>query len=333
MHKVLIAVLVTWSSNTYACDLCSIYNSIQSKKPAENTWQFGVAEQFTSYSRIQQDGRKVENVAHQHLESSITQLYGEYDISDRVGALISLPYINRRYRRVEGEGVARGTEAGIGDLSLLAKVAVVQFEENNSSFFLQLLGGVKLPTGDSDRLKEELEEIHHDGEADAALHPIHGGHHDGGDEVESAIHGHDLALGTGGVDIPVGISIFARDEALFLTAEAQYIFRRWGDYSYRYANDLQWSAGPGVYLISEHTHALAFKVNLSGEFKRKDFGKEKVRADDTALNVVALGPEILLTTQSGLTVDFGLDLPLSIQSSAYQAVESYRVRGAVSYRF
>jgi hypothetical protein len=326
-----------------ACDLCSIVAASDAHNQIPNSIVFGVAEQFTGFDRLQQGGKKFNNSAHQHLESSITQAFVSYDVSDRITLQLTLPYINRRYKRTGESGIERGTEAGVGDLTLLSRLTAFRFQRADQSAFLQLMAGVKLPTGSSDRLKEELEEHHdeteepaHDQEHEASEEHehavrIHGGEQH--DQPPSVVHGHDLALGSGSVDIPLGVSWYAQQGRYFMSADVQYHIRTQGEHFYRYANDLLWSAGPGVYLDFEHGSAVGLCANLSGEYKGKDRGRDDERQDDTSINSLFLGPEITLTHANGLGAELALDLPLMIENSGLQAVPSYRIRAAVTYRF
>ncbi len=321
-----------------ACDLCSIYNAVDAAQLSSNSLRVGLAEQFASFGKVQNDGHYVENEGHQHMESSITQLFGSYSLDSKLSLQVSLPYINRRFKRIENGVVDRGTEAGIGDMSILAKYIPYEYRENATIFYVQLLGGIKLPTGDSDRIREELEEDHHDENAEEpALHmhstliPRHGAHNDDEETIQSAVHGHDLALGTGSYDFPVGFNVFAEHGRVFGAGTLQYVFRTRGDFDYEYADDLTWEAGPGYYLSLGHEHTLALKANLSGEYKRKD-NLNGETAGDTGLRSIFWGPE-LVATAGNWNAEVAWDIPLDINNSEFQAVPDYKIRAAISYRF
>ena len=321
----------------YSCDLCSIYNSLESQKGTAGALQLGVAEQFTSYSRIQNNGTFVDNDEHQRLSSSITQLFAGYNISNSVSAQISLPYINRRFARVEGESIDRGTEAGIGDLPIIVRYTPYNYRESDSAFTIQLLAGIKLPTGSSDRLKEEQQENHHgqvdvqtdDGHMEVEAIPRHEDHDH---EASSVIHGHDLALGSGSVDFPVGARFFAESGRLFGAADFQYTIRNKGDYDYRYANDLLWNVGPAYYIVLHHDTTVALRANLNGEYKGKDFGNGE-QQNGTSINTMFLGPQVLIAAGGCLHGEFGVDFPVHQENSGLQAVASYRFRAGLTYRF
>ena len=72
--------------------------------------------------------------------------------------------------------VNRDTESGHGDASLVGSYAPLRRDKTDRSMTWRASAGVRFPTGDSDRLKEGLNEVEVPG------------------APESAIHGHDLAL-------------------------------------------------------------------------------------------------------------------------------------------
>ena len=189
-----------------------------------------MAEQFTHFATLQEDGHKVPDEVGQRLDSSITQIFAGYNFNHRVGVQLNVPLISRSFRRPEGFEIDRGTESGIGDILLTGHLNAYRHEEKNRTFSWNLLGGIKLPTGDSGRIAEELDEVEVPG------------------APESGIHGHDLTLGSGSVDGLVGTSVYARWKRLFVGASVQYAIRTEGDYNYQFANDLTWAGGPGVLL-------------------------------------------------------------------------------------
>jgi hypothetical protein len=326
MKRICLFTIVTFClcfvERVQACDLCAVYSSVSAESPKAGTFPVSIAEQFTGFDRVQEDGHKIDNSDHQHLESSITQIVGVYEAADNFQFQISLPYINRRFSRVNDGVSEKGTEAGIGDLSLLGRMFPYQYSDGQRSLITRVFAGIKLPTGDADRLREEQSESDLED-----THLRHGDeHHD--DEVPGAIHGHDLALGSGSVDFPVGAGFFGQWDRYFASSDLQYSIRTEGDHNYHYANDLIWNAGPGAYLVLNDEAQIALRATLSGEYKRNDSGHA-----DTAVNSLFLGPELLATIQGQLLANIALDLPLDIKNSGVQAVPSYRIRAALTYRF
>jgi len=296
------------------CDLCAIYSATQARGEIGKGFYAGVAEQFSHFGTVQVDGRKVPNEVGQYLDSSISQLFAGYNFNDRFGVQLNLPVIYRSFKRPEGFEIDRGTESGFGDVSLIGNFLIYRMLRENLTFSWSALGGIKFPTGSTDRIREEFNEVEVPG------------------APESGIHGHDLTLGTGAFDGVVGTGIFTRWKRLFLTAGAQYAIRTKGDFDYQFANDLTWSGGPGVYLVLGHQHTLALQAVVSGEHKDTDTF-QGASADDTGVEAVYLGPQLSFTWSNKLSAQAGADFPITIHNTSLQTVPDYRVRAGLNWHF
>jgi hypothetical protein len=312
--KILSVLAGVVATPVMACDLCSVYSATQARGEVGEGLYSGVAEQFSHFGTVQVDGRRVANEVGQYLNSSISQLFAGYNFSDRFGVQFNLPVIYRSFKRPDGFDIDRGTESGIGDVSLIGNFLAYRTLTENFTFSWSVLGGIKFPTGSTGRIKEEFNEVEVPG------------------APESGIHGHDLTLGTGSFDGIVGTGIFTRWRRLFLSANAQYAIRSKGDFDYRFADDLTWSGGPGVYLALGHKYTLALQAVVSGEHKETDTFKG-ASAGDTGVTAVYLGPYLNFTWSGRLSAQAGADLPVSIDNTSLQTVPDYRVRAAVSWRF
>ena len=315
-HFGLVILLITClAGSTFACDLCAIYSATQAQGETGKGPFAGFAEQFTYFGTVQVDGEKVPNQVGQYLNSSISQVFAGYNFNDRLGLQFNLPVIYRSYKRPDGQGgIDRGSLSGIGDASLLGNAVVYSYEKKNATVLLNLLGGVKFPTGSTSRLTEEFDEVE-----DPVGQP-------------SGIHGHDLTLGSGSYDGIIGSGLFARSGRFFLNGIVQYAIRSEGDYDYQFANDLTWSGGPGGYLVLRDELTLSLQVVVSGEHKGLDTFQGEA-AEDTGVTSVYLGPQINFTCSDKLSVQVALDLPVSIDNTELQTVPDYRVRAGVTWRF
>jgi len=137
----------------------------------------------------------------------------------------------------------------LGDIALLGRFIAFNKAEEEYTVSVSLLGGVEFPTGDSDRLREERDEV----EAPGA--------------PPSGVHGNDLALGSGSFDAIVGAAASARWRRLLFSADVQYFIRTRGDFGYRFGNEVSVSGGPGVYLLLAEEHTLAVQAAISYESK------------------------------------------------------------------
>jgi hypothetical protein len=285
------------------CDLCSVYAATEAQGGSGKGFFGGVAEQFTHFGTVQEDGHKVASEG-QYIDSSVAQVFAGYNFNNNVGVQLNLPVIYRAF----GSETIHGTELGIGDVSLVGTFTPYRHLSERFNFSWTLLGGVKFPTGDSSRLNTP------------------------DSELPEGIGGHDLALGSGSYDGLVGTGASGRWKRLFASASLQYAIRSEGDFQHQYANDLTWFGGPGVYLVLGHQYTLSLQAVVSGETKGKDTFSG-VPDGDSAETLVYLGPQVNLTWGSRLAVVAGVDLPVSRDNSGLQVLPDYRVRGAVTLRF
>src|SRR5436189_5512265 len=134
-----------------ACDLCSVYSAMQARGEIDKGFTVGVAEQFTHYGTLQEDGHKVPNDLDQHLDSSSSQLFAGYNFTDRFGVQVNLPIIHRSFLRADDSGeIERGTESGVGDVSLVSNFLAYRKATKKFTVAWTVHGGVKFPTGTRD---------------------------------------------------------------------------------------------------------------------------------------------------------------------------------------
>src|SRR5437588_2812073 len=245
---------------------------------------------------------------------------------------MNLPLIYREFKRPDGFQIDRGTVSGLGDISLLLKTVLFhyassarrsfEFEgknpvavEHEPDFTVSaiLLTGIKFATGDSSRLEEEFHEVEIPG------------------APESGIHGHDLTLGTGSYDGIFGEQTALRYRNIFFETNIQFTLRGDGAHQYHFANDLNWSGGPGYYFVRQRDVIVGLQLVISGEHKDVDRFRGKP-AEDTGITSNFLGPRIIASWRRW-SAELGVDLPVSIDNTALQVVPNYRLRGGISLQF
>lgn len=295
------------------CDLCNCYSAREARVVNPGFFA-GVYQQYTRFGSLRDDGREVPNEIGQYLDSSITQLLAGYQIGDRFAFQLNLPLVHRSYRRPAGVGIEEGTVSGLGDTAILARYRAFGRIRDGSAMLWNVLGGVKMPTGNSDRLLEELHETEGEG------------------EQPSGVHGHDLTLGTGSWDGLLGTLFYAHHRRVFGEVAVQYAIRSAGRLDYRFANDLIWSVKPGAYLLMNERRTLSAQVVVSGEAKGTDTFRGE-SAKDTGITSVFLGPEVSGTWRHALDASFGVDFPVVLHDTSFQIVPDCRIRAAVVYRF
>jgi hypothetical protein len=302
LPSVLLALAVC-AQSVRACDLCALFSAAQAQGLNARGFFGGVAEQYTHFGTLQEDGQEVAGEG-QYIDSSVSQVFAGYDFSRRFGLQVSLPVIYRSF----GSETQHGTVAGIGDLSVAGTFTAYQKLTERYAFNWSFLGGVKFPTGNASEL----------GVPDSAL--------------PEGIGGHDLALGSGSYDGLVGSSVFARWQRLFLTADLQYAIRTEGAFQHQYANDLTWAGGPGGYLALTDQYTLGLQAIVSGETKGKDTFSG-VPDPDSAETLIYLGPQLNFTWGERWSAEAAVDWAVSRDNSGLQVLPDYRVRAAVTFRF
>jgi len=339
-----LAVLVVAAGTAVACDICAIYTATELQQ-SRTGLRVGLAQQISQFTQLQVDGRRVGNPTSEHLTSAITQFIAGYQIHPKLGIQLAAPWIHRDFRRATATGSATGSETGFGDLSLLLSYAALARTRESGVFRLSTLGGVKLPTGNADRLGEEppprtldpnevrdrLNENMGFRRAPNALRSVRQAHLGPDGSLISGIHDHDLSLGTGSVDPVFGLQLLWTWRRAVLTGHAQYVLRTEGSYDYEFADEMTASLNPGAFVLLNHRHSLAFHFATTLESKGKDTQRGQ-RVQDTALTAVYLGPGLHFTWGSALSLDFALDLPAYLDNSDLQIVPDFRLRAGMVWR-
>ncbi len=331
-------ISISTAAPAFACDLCGCYTpTLEVTHEKSLGFYAGVSEQFTHFGTDRLNGHEVSNPTGQYLDSSNTQIVvGARFLDNRFGLQVNVPLIYRSFKRPAGVAIDRGHESGVGDVSMLANFVVFRkealFRETGGGLskdgettlpavrgqpdfktWLNVTAGLKFPTGDSSRIREEFNEAEVQG------------------APASGIHGHDLALGTGSYDGVFGAEFFLRYKAVFFEAETQFTWRGQGRNSYRYANDFLWSGGPGVYLFRHDDKSLGLQCVLSGETKGLDtFLGEP--ATDTGVTSLYVGPRIVASF-GRVDGEVGVDLPVIMNTTDFQTTPDYRIRAALTIRF
>lgn len=333
----LIALLAPNGSSS-ACDICAVYIATEVAE-GRTGFRIGIAEQFSRFTTAQQGGKEV-GANGERLNSSITQFVIRYQWTDRFAVQANLPFIARTFRRLENDRLTNGDAIGLGDMSLIGTAQAFSRTTDETVFRLSLMGGLKLPTGDSGPLAEEFQPETTSRRRSArrpqqqsgfgSLHESPGG--DPGSGPPSAVRGHDFALGSGSVDGVVGAQLYWAWNRVFLTAGMQYAARTEGDFEYRFADDITWQGGPGYYVLLDHRYTLGLFGSVAGETKGNDVQQGR-KLDDSAITALYVGPGAIFTWGTSLSADFAADLPAFQNNTGLQLVPDYRLRAGLTWRF
>lgn len=310
-----VGLVLASAQSLMACDICGCFDANgqcgmglgpSSKYTTEVAKGLigGVAEQFTHFGTLQDDGHKIDGHG-EFLNSSMSQIFALYNFNKRFGLQLNVPMI---YREWGSDVMPHGHTAGIGDASLVGNFRLYEQFTQDTTITWSVLGGVKFPTGNSSLLNKP------------------------DDELPEGIGGHDLALGSGSFDGLVGTSVYGRWDRWFGSGSVQYAIRSEGDFGQRYANDLIGYGGPGYYVVVKGDYTIALQAVVAGETKGKDTFSG-VADGDSAETVITVGPQVLFSWHNKLNAQLGADLPVYRDNSGEQVMPDYRVRAAVSWKF
>lgn len=332
MKSLLLALICVCASFAPACELCSIYNAESVYNVGEKSSRsfiFTLSEQYIPFETLQVEGRPFPRsrfFQSAFLDSSITHFVPGYNFSSQFGVSLNIPYVYREFRRTEvtpfGKLIdERGSVSGLGDTALIGRWTAFERREMSYTALINVLAGVKFPTGDTDRLEDErVQEIRYQ----KTYGPTHA-HALGG------IHQHDLSPGSGSFDGVFGLTANLRWRRLFFNAQAQYYLRSEA-LDYQMGDLVIVSGGPGVYALLMDSATLSIQANAFYENQNSDLALNQINTQ-TGSTSWYFGPQIAFTWGEHFSGNAGVDVPLRIYNRGIQDVPDYRIHAGVSWKF
>jgi hypothetical protein len=324
------ALLWLAASSVSACDLCAIFSADSARNDSTSGFFATVSEQFTPLRTVQYQGKTLSTpsiLEDAYLDNSMSHIVLGYNLSSRFGISLNAPVIHRTFKRFElrptGIGTEEGSVTGFGDLALIGRWRVFAKSTMKSSVSVNLLGGLKLPTGDASRVSNEVAK----GRVLNALAGGNGHAHEFG-----GVHEHELSLGSGSFDGIMGATANLRRDRWFFNSLWQYYWRTEGEDSFTFGNMMMISGGPGAYLALDKKYTLSLQANAAYETQGRDeyLGS---KSNNTGMTAWYLGPQINFTWGDHLSANAGVDLPLSVANNGLQNVPDYRIHAGLSWRF
>jgi hypothetical protein len=321
-----------------ACELCAIYNASDASGQFNSGFLFTVSEQYIRYGTSQFFGEEVaiDDSLYSYVNSSITHFAPGYNFTPRFGIGLNIPLTYLRFKRTDllyAAGVPptlitdQGKKIGLGDVALIGRWTLFERTRMRYGIVINLLGGVKFPTGDASAIRDEVDQSRL---FESFLPP--GTPHDPLGHSLSSVHQHDLALGSGSYDGVFGLTLNARWHRWFLNSQFQYNLRTSGEEGFRFGDELMVSGGPGFFVFLGETWTLSLGPNAVYDTMARDelLGRPSERTGSTAWY---LGPRLNFTWGIHLSANAGFDMPLRIANNGFQSVPDYRINGGISWRF
>lgn len=332
--RLILAVLLP-ALPSYACELCAVYNAANARGSSQGFFA-GVSEQFTSFSQERLENRELRRARPDRLDRSMIHLVAGYDFNSRFGLSLNAPMAYRDYERFDVRYSRdrppvfvreQGTSFGPGDATLISRLGLVEIMDRQRSLHVNLLAGLKFPTGDARRIREEMDQT---AIYDRLLPP--NTPHDPLGHSISSLHPHELAEGSGSWDGVFGVTVTSRWQRWTFNAQFQYALRGKGEAGFTFGDDLMISGGPGFTLLSKQSGTVSLQALASYETNaRAELAGRK--SDRTGMTAVYAGPQLIATLGSHWSFNAGIDLPLWITANGFQVVPEYRLHGGVSFRW
>ncbi len=323
LNILFLILLLSCISPTWACELCSIFNSIDNQERQSKNFFVGLAYQNQiSSSNAKPDffSQINRNAEKQEIDSNTTQFMANYFFTNSFSLQINIPFIYRKFRRFDGNSYVNGRENGIGDASFLVKYIPFQDFQKTVNYRIEFFTGLKLPTGNSDRLSEVLED------------PILPSFQKHGGPAGSLVGGDDLTLGSGSYDVIFGNNFYLQQARFHLQGNFQYTLKTEGDFNYEFGDDLQWALSPGYYLFLDHSYTTALRLRFSGEYKFKDKLENEKLENSDEFNIF-LGPELVFSFYNNSFLQISHSFVLKNDDSNNEVAAKQRFFASFVYRF
>ncbi len=325
----LAAVNVSRACDSCGCEYCdpglltlptigaSPYAISQMSAVKQSYFFLDLAEQYTDFGTLR--NVPAGTSTDQYENSFQTQFIVGYQINQDLDIQLNVPYIYRNYRIEDDSGdLLNGQVNGLGDIRLIVNYMALRKETTDWSANWRVSGGLKIPTGKAGLL--DLESPSYSGNS-----PLASGN--------TAVGGHDVALGSGSYDVVLGTGVDLNWHRAFFDADADYTIRGTGEAGYRYSNELGWSAGPGYRVWQDDTHSLSVQFRAAGEYKAADTVQGEL-TDDTFVSTVALGPNVMFTWSNVLAAHIQLEVPVVEEyDPGFQALPTFRIKAGITFRF
>jgi hypothetical protein len=324
--RIIIAAVVSLTAaltdTSWACDPCGLHNAVQvpgvinsmratGLQPGAVT--LGAQQQVSTFNVRGENDLRTTNTDLELIKSlSVTQLSLGYNLSSSFATQINTPFIVRNYDRFERFRKVNDTESGIGDISLLGTYSPYSYTDVDSRFFVAAQSGIKLPTGDTGSLKRVASEDQ--------------------TTADQRIQGRGLTLGTGSVDLPIGIVSYGRLGRFVGFGTAQYTVRGEGAADYRFASDLVWSVAPGYLFLIGEDESLSLSLLVSGENKGDD-RLNGARLTKTSSNNTYVGGELFYAVSTKGSFQLALEVPVSLNVGGAAVEPELRARIGAGWSF
>lgn len=322
--KIVVVVIVLFMlsrNNVTACDYCFSSQGISSVAVGSSGVRYDF--RYLHLGKMFSDGEEIVNPTNSQ-ETYIThQLSFYYHLGGKYSVSLYLPFTYRTQLGSGGNGGQQQTTTvisgqmpqhhpsksistdhvgGLSDISLYGRYMIVA--EKESSLFMSINAGIKLPTG-ATTTRSENGEIRHP----------------------------HMQPGTGSIDPLLGVDVFYGGDDYSLSCNLTGTYPTIGAQEYQFGAMLNYSVSGKYNILTFGTmNSLIIAAGVSGELHAQEHMNGKP-LENTGGNTTYIFPGIQLLIGDLFTFDLSYHIPILQQPEGMQLVETSKATAGVQYLF
>lgn len=316
-HLALLTFAAALISSASACE-CGVPHTIN--LPAETSPAGKVfasfRQEFIDANSAYQGESRIGNAAGEYIFTARSSALVGVGVTHEISLFIAPQYIARQYRSLHDGDIESGKVAGFGDMPFGVNYYDCIVHGEKTHLHLGLSAAATAPIGSTEKLREEVDHLSH-------------GHSHG---ASGAVHGHDLALGTGSWGAVFTGRLVLEHGEWIGEANAHYALRTEGDYGYEYADSLGWGLLGGARVYRGPLGNLSVLATVTGTHAGKDRIDGTVY-ENTGHDLIYAGPAVRFESVSGATLEARVELPVYARTGDAHLIASWRAQFGVSFGF
>jgi hypothetical protein len=313
----LLAVTLSGTRSTFACDFCLMHQGIS---PLETLNGAGIriTQRYTLLDSVFQGTNEVSNPGASE-EFWTTDITGFYSINEGFLLMANIPL---RVTRGDGDvstaadgsvdlETDTGGDEGLGDISLLARYTFYRHHTLDSTLFLAVSGGVKLPTGATDARTND------------------------GNEFLDA----HTQLGTGSTDALLGASFNYAQGRFAVSGNVLGAINgegEFGDTEHRFGNSINYDLTGRYRLfpttLGQSPTQVFVSLGLAGEVRAREY-EDGAEVSDSGGHTVYIAPGLQVNFAEHWVAELAYQHAVYHNLNGTQLGEDFKVFGNLTYLF
>ena len=312
-----LSAALTYTASACECGVPHAINLPGETAPA-GTITASVRQEYLAANSRYDGVHRQENPAGEFIATSRTSLLVSVGVTHEFSIFVAPQFLSRQYRALHDGDIESGRTSGFGDMPFGVNYYDCLIHGEKAHLHLGLSAAASAPFGSTSKLREEVDHLTH-----------HHGHSHG---PTGAVHGHDLALGTGSWGGIFGGRLVFEYEDWILEANAHYVLRTKGDYGYKYADSIGWGLLGGARVARTEYGVASLLISVTGAHSGDDEIEGTVY-EKAGHDLIYAGPAVRFESAYGVTVDARVELPVYVRTGDSHMIASWRGQIGVTVAF